>query len=488
MGAIEDQKIDYRLKWLVLTSVGMGIFLGTIDSSIVNIALPTMTRQFQANFATVQWVVLAYLLTITTLMLGVSRLADIKGKKPIYITGFVIFTIGSLLCGLSHTISMLIVSRVLQGIGGTMITSLGMAIITESFPPSERGRALGLTSTIVSLGIVLGPTLGGVIIEHLSWNWIFFVNLPVGIVGIIMVMRFVPDIRPKGKQRFDFPGAIILFICLLTFLLALTLGQRLGFTNQTVLFISIICILSLVVFIITELRTQQPMIELRLFRDRFFSINLITRIITFISIAGTLVLMPFYLENMLGYHTQQVGLMMAIVPIAVGIIGPISGTLSDRFGNRLISVIGLATLVIGYVLVSTLSAETSISGYLMRFFPIGLGMGIFQSPNNNAVMGSATRERLGIMSGILAISRTLGQTSGIAILGTIWASRTFYYAGEVLAAGATEAPITAQIAGLHDTFTGIIVIISIALGLALWALADEYRSRKHRPEAHKNTN
>jgi EmrB/QacA subfamily drug resistance transporter len=479
---MEDQKIDYRLKWLVLASVGMGIFLGTIDSSIVNIALPTMTRQFQANFATVQWVVLSYLLTITTLMLSVSRLADIRGKKPIYTTGFVIFTIGSLLCGLSQTITMLIASRVLQGIGATMITSLGMAIITESFPHTERGRALGITSTIVSVGIVLGPTLGGFIIEQLSWNWIFFVNLPIGIVGIIMVLRFVPDIRPKGKQHFDFPGAIILFICLLTFLLALTLGQRMGFTNQTVLFVSIVCAISLVIFIIVELRIHHPMIELRLFGNLFFSINLITRIITFISIAGTLVLMPFYLENILGFNTQKVGVMMAIVPIAVGIIGPISGTLSDRFGSRIISVFGLVTLVVGYVLVSTLSPETGTVGYLLRFFPIGLGMGIFQSPNSSAIMGTAPRERLGIVSGMLAISRTLGQVSGIAILGTIWASRTFYYTGEVLEAGATEAPISAQVAGLHDTFTGIVVIISIALVLGLWALAEEYRSRKHQPE------
>jgi EmrB/QacA subfamily drug resistance transporter len=277
----------------------MGVFLATIDGSIVNISLPTLVSSFQTDFALVQWVVLAYLLTVTTLMLGVGRLADIYGKKPIYTTGFIVFTVGSVLCGLSPTIYNLIGFRVLQAVGAAMIMALGMAITTEAFPPSERGRALGISGTIVSVGIAVGPTLGGLIVKNLSWHWIFFVNLPVGIIGTWMVVRYVPAFKPPGGQRFDYPGALTLFASLLSLLLALTLGQRNGFGDRTVLLLAGAWIFFLVTFIFIELRTDQPMIDLRLFRSSLFSVSLATGLIIFICLAGTLILMPFYAENVL---------------------------------------------------------------------------------------------------------------------------------------------------------------------------------------------
>ena len=203
---IADQ-IDYSRKWYVFAGVAMGIFLSTIDGSIVNVALPTLVQELDTHLATVQWVVLAYLLALGTLMLSMGRLGDMIGKKSIYVVGFVIFTLGSVLCGLAPNVYWLIGFRVVQAVGGAMIMALGMAIVTESFPPSERGRALGLTGSMVSIGIVLGPTVGGLILSALSWHWIFFVNLPVGIVGTLMVIRFVPARRPAGRQRFDLAGA-----------------------------------------------------------------------------------------------------------------------------------------------------------------------------------------------------------------------------------------------------------------------------------------
>jgi len=333
--------VDYSRKWYVMAAVSMGIFLATIDGSITNIALPTLVRNFGADFATVQWVVLAYLLTLATLLLGVGRLADMKGKKPLYTLGFIIFTIGSALCGLSPTVYWLIVFRVVQAVGATMILALGMAIVTEAFPPKERGRALGISGSMVSIGIVVGPTLGGLIIEALSWNWIFFVNIPVGIVGTWMVTRFVPSIKPAGKQVFDYLGALTLFIFLLSLSLGLTMGQQIGYSDPRILALLLNSVIFLTAFIVIELRAKQPMIELSLFRNPSFSISLITGFITFISISGTLILMPFYLENVLGYQTREVGLLLAIIPIAMGIAAPISGSLSDRFGTRPISVIGL---------------------------------------------------------------------------------------------------------------------------------------------------
>lgn len=472
-----EQTIDYSLKWYVMAAVAMGVFLTTIDASIVNLALPTLVRFFDTTFAIVQWVVLAYLLTISTLMLTFGRLADMIGKKPLYTVGFVIFTIGSVLSGISPTVFWLIGFRVLQAIGGAMILALSMAIITESFPPSERGRALGLSGTAVSVGIVVGPTLGGLLVDVLSWHWIFYVNLPVGIIGTILAVRYIPDIKPTGDQRFDFMGAITLFTCLFCLLFGLTLGQGFGFDDRRVLFLFGGFVLFLVLFILIEWHAKQPMIDLRLFRDSNLNVGLITGFVTFLAIAGTIVLMPFYLENVLGYSPRQVGILLAIIPISMGVTAPLSGSMSDRFGTRPITVIGLAVLLVGYLVLSTLDTETTSLAYILLFLPIGIGMGVFQSPNNSAIMGTASRERLGVVSGMLAVTRTTGQTTGIALLGALWASRVFFYTGEVLVDGATAASANAQAAGLQDTILGIAILIGAALLLAVWALIQERRHR-----------
>jgi EmrB/QacA subfamily drug resistance transporter len=460
-----------------MAAVAMSIFLATIDGSIVNVALPTLVRDLNTNFATIQWVVLAYLLTMATLMLSIGRLGDMIGKKPIYNAGFVVFTIGSVLCGLSPSVYWLIAFRVLQAVGAAMTLALGAAIVTEAFPGKERGRALGLIGTIVSLGVIIGPTVGGVMIEALSWHWIFFVNLPIGIIGTIMAWRFVPNFKPLGRQRFDYWGALTLFISLLALLLALTLGQQLGFSNSLILLLFGIWFIFLTLFLVIETRAVQPMIDLRIFRNILFSVNLVTGFMTFVAIAGIFILLPFYLEDVLNYDTQQVGLLLAVVPVGLGIFAPIAGALSDRFGTRPITVLGLFVLLVGYVAVTSLSTETTTWGYILRLFPIGIGMGIFQSPNNSAIMGTVPRERLGVASGLLSITRTLGQTVGIAILGALWASRVMVYTGQFLSAGATTAPHPSQVAGLHDTFTVVTILIVLGLALSIWGLVQERRLR-----------
>jgi EmrB/QacA subfamily drug resistance transporter len=475
-----QSEIDYERKWYVMAAVAMGVFLATIDGSIVNVALPTLTRAFNTQFSTVQWVVLGYLLTITTLLLSIGRLADMMGKKPLYTAGFVIFTLGSALCGLSPSVYALIGFRILQAVGAAMTAALGTAIVTEAFPPAERGRALGISGAVVSVGIVIGPTLGGLLIDALSWRWIFFVNLPIGIVGTWMVTRFVPTNKPAGGQRFDSLGAFALFVGLLALLLALTLGQRVGFGERQVLVLFAVSALFTFLFLVIEWRSDEPMIDLRLFRNSQFSIGLLTGLLAFVAIAATLILMPFFLENVLGYQPRTVGLLLAAVPIGLGLTAPISGALSDRFGTRPITVIGLVVLVVGYYAVSTLNQDTTALGFLLRLLPLGIGMGVFQSPNNSAIMGSAPRERLGVASGLLAITRTLGQTTGIATLGALWATRVAYHTSGTAQGDATTAPVAAQVAGLHDTFLIVLLLIAVALALGVWGLVDERRER--RPE------
>ena len=462
--------IDYSRKWFVMAAVAMSTFLSTIDGSIINVAMPTLVTELNTVFAVAQWVILAYLLAQTTLLPSIGRLGDMLGKKRLYTAGIAIFTLGSVLCGLSPTVYWLIAARVVQAVGSALALGLGMAIVTEAFPPEERGKALGLNGTFVSIGVVIGPTLGGLILGSFSWHWIFFVNLPVGIVGLVLAWRYLPDVRPAGKPQFDFSGAVTLFISLLAVLLALTIGQQVGFADWRIMILWMTAVIFLILFLWLENRHPQPMIDLRLFRNGLFSLSLLTGTMIFVAIAGTTLLLPFYLQDMLGYNTQQVGLMMALIPVFLGVAAPIPGVVSDRYGTRVIASLGLAVIAAGFWVMRGFNLETAVVGFALGVLPIGLGVGIFQSPNNSAVMGSVPHEHLGIASGLLGLSRTLGQTTGIALFGAFWAGRVAAYVGQALPGGATTAPIPAQIAGLSDTFLAMLVLTVAALLLSVWSV------------------
>jgi EmrB/QacA subfamily drug resistance transporter len=469
----QSPKQDYGNKWLVFSATAMGLFLATIDGSIVNIALPALSVELNTDFGIVQWVVLAYLLTIVTLLLSVGRLADMVGKKNLFLFGMVVFTTGSLFCGLSTNVGMLIGFRVYQAVGSVMLMALTSAIVTESFPPSERGMALGLNGLMVSIGSIAGPTLGGIILGTLSWHWIFFVNLPIGVVGTFMAWRYVSPGKPAGGERFDYAGAVTLFCGLFFLLITLTLGQNTNFTNLPVIGLFILSISFLTVFVILEKRIKMPMIDLKMFANKLFSVNLITSSMNFICSAGFVLLIPFFLENMRGYPSETAGLMMAVTPLSMGIVAPFSGRISDKVGTRPLTVLGLILIALGYLGMTTLNANTSTLGYILRSIPLGVGMGIFSSPNNSAVMGSVPRSRLGVASGLLSLSRTMGQTTGIAVIGAIWASFVKSYAiSSVFNGDATLAPIPAQISGLHNTLLIIvgIMLVSVSLSVTAWSV------------------
>ncbi len=462
-----------------MSAVAMAIFLATIDGSIVNVALPTLTEALDTSFATIQWVVLSYLLTITTLQAVVGRLADMYGRKTLYNSGFVVFTLGSLFCGLAPTVGWLIAARVLQGIGGALCLALGLAIVTDAFPPGERGRALGIAGSIVSIGIVAGPTLGGIILEHFSWHWIFIVNVPVGIIGTYLAWRYIPRSRPPGKQQFDLGGAATLCVFLLSLLLGLTTGQERGFAHPLALGLFVVAAVFLAVFLVIERRHPQPIIDPGLFRSRLFRVNIITGFLVFISL-GIGILVPFYLEKGLGYSVQQVGFLLAVLPIGLGITAPISGTLADRFGSRPISVFGLAVTCAGFLALSTLTTETTAVGFMLRYLPLGIGVGFFQSPNNSAIMGDVPRARLGVASGLLALTRSLGQTVGFAVLGAVWASLVMRAAGGIVEGGAEAASPAAITAGLNGVTLVAAGLVGTALVVALLAWRNETRAHQRR--------
>jgi EmrB/QacA subfamily drug resistance transporter len=461
------QNPDYSKKWWIMSSVAMGVFLATIDGSIVNIALPSLVIDLNEPLAVVQWVVLAYLLVVTTLMLGVGRLADMIGRKRLYISGMAIFTLGSLLCGLSPNVYWLIGFRVLQALGASTMQALGTAIVTDAFPAAERGRALGTIGSIVSVGIIAGPTLGGLILGALSWHWLFFVNLPVGILGVILTTRFIPSDHAGVREQFDVRGAAAMFFMLASFLLALTVGQNSSFVNPWVLALFAAAGMGLLAFIRIESRASAPMIDLSLFKSRVLSSNLFTGSLTFIGSAGGVLLIPFYLQNMRGFSPEQAGLMMSAVPVASGVFGPIAGSLSDRFGSRSITAIGLVSQIVGYVLISGVTLSTGVPEYLLRSLPLGIGIGLFQAPNNSAIMGAARRDQLGVVSGMLSLTRTLGQTTGIAILTTVWTGFVQRIAGKIPAGGATFAAVGAQVDGFQKAIWVVIGIVSIALVISV---------------------
>lgn len=437
----------------------------TLDTSIVNIALPTLVKLFQTTFATIQWIVLSYLLVVTALVLGVARLGDMVGKKQLYLGGLIVFIISSLLCGLSPGVGWLIGFRALQGMGAVMISALGAAIVTEVFPSSERGKALGIIGAIVSLGIALGPTVGGLLIAVAGWRSIFLVNVPIGIFACYVVLKNVPANRYQSAQySFDWTGAILMTITLVAFALGMTHGQDQGFSNLLTLGLLAIAAIGLLIFLWLESRLTAPMLDLKLFNNLQLSLGLLTGVLVFIVISGTIFILPFFLELVLRYSTQHAGLLLAVSPVLGGIVAPFSGNLSDRFGTRIISFVGLVLMVLGCLSISTFHIQMTDVDYILRVAPFGIGLGMFQSPNNSAILGAVSPERLGIASGLLSLTRTLGQTTGVPLLGSVFAALTLMHAG---VAKVTDAPPDALVMGVQGTFRWAALVLAIAAGVVL---------------------
>ncbi|MBW7883667.1 MAG: MFS transporter [Caldilineaceae bacterium] len=465
---IGDATVDNTArKWLILVAVGLCLFLGSVDGSIVNVAVPTLIDQLNTTFPTVQWVILSYLLGLALLLVGMGRLADMMGKKRIFNLGILLFLAGSALCGMAPSVYWLIGFRLLQSIGAAMIIALGTAILTETWPAHERGAAIGMAAGFISLGIVVGPAIGGFLLNYLSWRWIFYVNVPIGAVSLLLSLIYLPPMLPqKRRERFDYLGAVLLGVGLLAFTLALTIGQNLGFTAPPILALLAVGLLAIPIFIWIENRVNFPMVELSLFREPQFSLNLFTASLAFVAISGIVLLLPFYLELVLGLALRDVGLMMAVVPAIMVLLQPASGAISDKLGTRPVSMLGLGLILLGYLAMTTLRADGTPLGFVLRMLPVASGMAIFNSPNNSAIMGAVPRARLGVASGILSMVRTLGQVTGIAALGAFFASRVVAHSGGPVDLRAA-AP-AALVGALHDQFffvAGLILVGTIVAAL-----------------------
>lgn len=416
-----NNKNDKR--WVILLTTVLLTFMATIDGSIVNVALPVMAQKLSVSMASVEWVVTSYLIVIVGTILIFGRLGDIKGKTTVFKLGIVIFTIGSFVCGLSNSLIMLVFSRCLQAIGaaGTMATSHG--IITHVFPKNERGRALGINGTFVALGSMIGPPIGGVIVSVLSWQYIFLINVPIGILAFALAMKTLPKDNNESNEKLDIKGAFLFGMTMVLLFGAITFGKEIGYENKFIIGALIVSIILFVLFIISQRRSSSPLLKLEIFNNPLFSLSVFCAFISFVAISCSNIILPFYLQYVMKLSPSVTGILMMVSPIILAVVAPMSGHLSDKIGSEVLTFIGLLGTSFGLFLMSNLSQYSNL-GFLIAFIAImTLGNGMFQSPNNSLVMSTVDRENLGIAGSINALVRNLGMVFGISLSTTL----LYYY-------------------------------------------------------------
>ena len=452
-------------KWLILFAVSLGSLMSTLDGSIVNIALPAIQQEFAIDLTTVEWVVVAYLLVIGSLLLPMGRLGEVLTFKRVYLAGFGVFTAGSVLCGAAPNEAARIAFRVVQAVGAAMLAAMGPAIVARTFAPAERGRALGINGVSVSLGLTLGPVLGGLLTTAASWRAIFLINLPVGVLAMVWAARILPAETPRTGQTFDIRGAALSGLSLFALLLALSEGQTWGWTSPaTLAFIGLALVLG-GLFVLAERASVQPLIDLALFRIRPFAFGLASVIVAFAGLFTATFLLPFLLVRGEGYTAVQAGLLLTPVPISMAIVAPFSGAASDRWGPAIPASAGIVVMVVALLSLTTLPAGFALPDLVWRLVLLGVGQGLFMSPNSSAVLGSVPGRRVGTASGILAQMRVNGQALGIAISAAVVASRLPVHLAELGGAPADQAAALA--AAIHDAFVVAALVCSIAIVTSL---------------------
>jgi EmrB/QacA subfamily drug resistance transporter len=442
-------------KWILLVLSAAATFMTTLDGSIVNIGLPSIARTFHVGISgATEWIIIGYLVVIAAVLLTFGRLADMIGRKPIFLTGLVVFILGSALSGLAPSLLLLILARLFQGIGGALIFSVNVAMITSSFPSNERGLALGLNAVVVSLGVAAGPTIGGFITQYLSWRWIFYVNVPICLLLLLASLYFYREQYPQREQheRFDPIGAIVLAIGLAALTLGLSFGQEWGWLFAGTLTALGTSLLMLVVGVYVESHVEHPILNLGLVTNRVFAFANISFVLCMMALFAPGFLLPFYLEQLRGFSTVQTGMMLTPLPLMLAIVAPLSGSLADRLGSRWLAPVGLALTCLGLFLLSQIDAQSAPWEIIWRLAVTGIGQGLFMSPNTRTMMGAAPRNAQGEASGLLATGRVIGQSMSVALIGTVFAALGGATAGTLLSSPQAQNLSIASITALQQTF------------------------------------
>ncbi|MDX6728963.1 MAG: hypothetical protein QOK49_3768 [Baekduia sp.] len=443
-----------------LAGLSLATLLASLGTSIANVALPTLAQAFDASFQAAQWVVLAYLLASTTLIVSVGRLGDLTGRRRLLMVGIVLFTTASALCGIAPTLWTLIAARAVQGLGAAIMLALAMALISETVPAARTGSAMGLLGTMSAIGTALGPSLGGLLIAALGWRAIFLVTVPAGALAGLVVYRHLPADRrvPRtGRVPFDRRGTLLLALTLASYTLAVTVGRgHFGALNVVLLVAAAVAV---ALFGVAQSRARSPLIRPAMFRSPLLSAGLATSTLVSTVLMTTLVVGPFYLTGALDLDPASVGLVMSIGPVVAALTGVPAGRIADRFGAPRTTIIGLAAIATGSVALAAMPTAFDVAGYLAPIVVITAGYALFQTANNTSVMTGVGPDQRGVTSGMLNLSRNLGLITGASVMGAVFS----------LAAGTAEIKVASTDAiatAMHTTFLVAAALILAALAIA----------------------
>ncbi|MBY6264055.1 MFS transporter [Azospirillum sp. 412522] len=452
---------DGAVRW-GLAGLALAMLLSSLGISIANVGLPALARAFDVPFREVQWVVLAYLLSITTLIVGVGRLGDIVGRRRLLLAGIALFTAASAVAAAASGLWMLVAARAVQGLGAAAMMALATAFVGDAVPKARIGRAMGLMGTTSAIGTALGPSLGGGLIAAFGWPAIFLVTVPPGVVAFLLVRRHLPADRVEADRvpaqgSFDIPGMLILALTLGAYALAMTGGRGgFGWTDMALL---LAAAGGVGLFLAVEARTASPLLRIDTLRDRALRGRLLMNMLVATVLMATLVVGPFHLARALGLETAAVGIVLSAGPLVSALTGVPAGRFVDRFGAPRMTILGLSATTGGCGLLALLPATLGVAGYVGPLVVVTAGYALFQAANNTAVMADVEKDRRGVVSGVLNLSRNLGLITGASVMGTMF---TLGVGAEVAAA----AP-DAVAAGTRTTFAVAAGLIAVALVLAV---------------------
>lgn len=470
-------------RWAILFTVAVMSFMSTLDSSIINVALPLMQQALSVDGTAIQLVSSAYLISLCMTVLVFGRLGDIFGKVRFFQFGVALFTVGSLLCGLSTTFPMLVISRVLQGVGGSSALATNMGIVTEIFPASERGRTLGIVSTFISLGLMCGPVLGGVLIAYFPWEAIFLINVPIGVIafgaGVMTLPRDTAYVSSE-RPRFDVLGTLVFIPALFCLYMVISSGAAMPMP----LMLSVLGagLALFVLFIVVERRADMPLVRVSLFRNSVFTANVVTMLLVFCGVGATEYLIPFFLQNACGYPSDIAGILLTAIPIAMAVLGPISGAVAGRVGSTKPCLIGLAIYAVGIICVAFLPVNAGVVQIYLTIAFMSVGSGLFQSPNNSLVMGAVEENDLGFAGSLVSLIRNMGMSLGVSGGTALLYGHMSYLAQRPISSYVPDRP---ELFEAGFSFALVIIAVGVALGFILTVLG-AYLRRRQRQDAMKS--
>jgi EmrB/QacA subfamily drug resistance transporter len=472
----EDSGSGYSL---ILLSISLATFMAALDGTIVNIALPAISESFSLSSGMVSWVSTIYLLVMAGCVLIFGKISDVIGFKKVFLTGFLIFVLGSFMCGtlpdLTGSYLTLIGSRAFQAIGGAMMSAIAPAMVAAFIPMEKKAKAVGFIMTVAALGTAIGPTIGGVLTQYLSWHWIFFINIPVGIIALLLGSRVIPVLKRNGNgQAFDRSGAFFIFSGLALLLFGVSEGDQLGWTSPVIIGSLVAALVLLGLFIRRELSAEDPLLELELFKNRNYLIINCIMALVFFSFSGINYLLPFYLKYVSGYDTSSAGLILTSLSFAMMVSGLLAGVLYNRVGGRRLSIAAAIILMAGYFMILHLKTNTTVSFVVCCLILIGFGLGFMITPISNLIMTSVSKQYQGMVSSLTSLERFAPLTLGIAFYNIIFIQGMSFIAKEH---GVTmNAPVDIQLkvltAGFDMTFTVTFVLGILILILTLCARAE----------------